>query len=265
MWNDTILMLLADHPTLAMGGPFFTTFSGQYEQNLPMAYILLPESFKRKFPQAAENLNFNAKHRLTSHLDLHKTGLAIVEKRFVPERNLKLDMNSPGMSLFEKIPESRSCNEAGIPDEWCACGKHVDVSPDDSRAVKAAQIFLNLVKNITASNSQFTLCAPLGTVTQMKILKVAVKTPYQDLTLHMQMLPYTVLFKVVFRIVQTDDKNKPDVRILLVERMDKYGPMTKCLSKVRTINEAVLDMANIFNIEFFCVCKDVAHEFLVKR
>jgi hypothetical protein len=39
----------------------------------------------------------------------------------VPPVEFAGDENEYGQSLFEEIPEDRTCEQAGIPDEWCTC------------------------------------------------------------------------------------------------------------------------------------------------
>ena len=263
--NNTIVVFVADHSTNGHGGKFFRTFTGQYEQNLPVAYVILPDSFKKHHPAATENLRFNAQYRLTSQMDIHQTGLAIVKKAFLkPTVDVKVNVNSPGLSLFEKIPESRTCAEAGIPEEFCSCGRLIDIKTNDARAIQATHIFLELVRNIVSQNNQGTKCAHID---NFKIIKAQVRTPSQDLILQLKLLPYSALFGVTFRIVKFNDRTS-DIRLLTLNRLDTYGPMTQCLETFTqndTMDSFVSTYANNYKLELFCICKDVAHRHLDKE
>ena len=263
--DNTIVLFAADHSANGQAGDFFRTFVGQYEEHLPVAYILLPDSFKKKYPAVTEDLKFNAQYRLTSHMDLHQTGLAIVKKTYVePSAHTKLDVNSPGSSLFQRIPESRTCDEAGIPAEFCSCGKLVETQPDDARAVQATHILTKLVKKVVSQNPQHTKCVEID---QFEIIKAQVRKPSEDLILQLKMTPYTALFGVTFRLSKFDKKTS-DVRLLTLDRLDPYAPMTQCLenfTKNETMNGFLYRYATSYRIEYFCICKDVANKFFDKR
>ncbi|CAB0015948.1 unnamed protein product [Nesidiocoris tenuis] len=118
--DSSIIIAMSDHGI--RWGQFRQTFQGFLEERLPLATIVLPASFKKRFPRATANLELNTK-RLTTPYDLYETMWDIVDVGRLPDRTI-VDMNSirqRGMSLFYPIPETRTCHSAGVPVEFCAC------------------------------------------------------------------------------------------------------------------------------------------------
>ena len=244
--ENTIVIFAADHSLNQKG---IDTYPMRYEQNLPHASVILPESFKKRYPEAARNLKFNAQYRLTSSYDIHKTLLAATTGNFVPNSGI----NS---GLFEKIPEARTCDEAKINPAFCSCGKVEKLDRGDIHVINAKEVFTKFVTNFTAKDPQSFKCAK---VNNFEIEEAAVKVPSQDLTLFLRMTPYSAVLKVVYRIY---DKITSSVKIIEIERTDLYAPMTKCLEYTQNIENAASRTLTGFKLELFCICKDVARMFL---
>ncbi|XP_017076017.2 LOW QUALITY PROTEIN: uncharacterized protein LOC108111158 [Drosophila eugracilis] len=101
------------------------------EERLPMLHIYLPEWFLIAYPKYAENLHLN-RNRLTSPFDLHNTLNHLLSLNTSNTNELSpLQYCSTCQSLFHLVPQNRSCDEAGIGMNWCACNEFVPLPNDD--------------------------------------------------------------------------------------------------------------------------------------
>nr|XP_050040400.2 uncharacterized protein LOC126537432 [Dermacentor andersoni] len=111
--NHTVLVFLSDHGLRF--GDVRTTYIGRLEDIQPFAFLVFPPWFLEKNPEAARNLRVNQR-RLTTPFDLHAT---LVELLDYPVR--KRPRTAHGLSLFSEIPGERTCSDAFIKPQWCAC------------------------------------------------------------------------------------------------------------------------------------------------
>lgn len=106
------------------------TFVGRIEERAPLFGIYFPAWFKNKYPKLINNFRQNT-HRLTTNYDLYQSLKDIAEGNFDGKiRNNKIVRNDKGVSLFHNvIPSNRTCKEANIPINHCAC-----LIPDPNRS-----------------------------------------------------------------------------------------------------------------------------------
>lgn len=124
--NDSILIVLSD------GGFKHDYNSGadvkQIIEKLPVASVLVPPSFRHKYPLAYKNLQTNSR-RLTTPYDMHETLIDLIDLNALSNEEIRFRsslhyMNNRGISLFLPLPTNRTCISAGISDKWCACLKY---------------------------------------------------------------------------------------------------------------------------------------------
>lgn len=148
--DNAILIFMGDH------GPNFSairnTFIGRIEERMPFFSIVLPEHIKRKYPDIHKNLQDNTR-RLTTVFDAHETIKDILNKNFIPQK-INVQNIPRGISLFSKIPPSRTCLQAGIPDEHCACYSSFNISTDDPGVKKIGPIIVNYINKILSDVQQ---------------------------------------------------------------------------------------------------------------
>jgi hypothetical protein len=146
--SNTILIFMSDHGQRY--GAIRETLAGWYEDKLPILSIYIPPSVRHKFPSWKESLIFNSK-RLSSPFDLYKT-IEHVLKEY-SEDNSKAPLSEEktpkqriGQSLFAPISSQRSCEDAGIRINYCAClpPRRLDMTdPKLLEAAKTAVAYLN--------------------------------------------------------------------------------------------------------------------------
>ena len=101
------------------------------EHKIPLLAMLLPMWLEEKYPQAAAALRAN-EQRLVSAYDIHTTLhhlLHLGESSAPPSSQYDswrvagnvTEAVRWGVSLLDEVPAGRSCDEAGVPPEWCQC------------------------------------------------------------------------------------------------------------------------------------------------
>lgn len=113
--ENSILFFLADH---GFNRDYRKTSYGKFETNLPILFIVLPEPFKKLYPEATNNLKANS-IKLTTHFDTYETLKALSE--FTITTDSPKTPSPRGISLFRPIPSDRSCKSAGIDPHYCSC------------------------------------------------------------------------------------------------------------------------------------------------
>ena len=116
-YNSSILILFSDHG--ARFGPIMQTELGGYESRLPFFYVALPPWYEKRYPERVASLRENSR-RLTTFFDVHATLRDLLVDAGAVRADLPRFPN-PGVSLFQAVPQDRSCEDAGIAPHWCVC------------------------------------------------------------------------------------------------------------------------------------------------
>ena len=114
-FDRTMFILMSDHG--ARFSDVRKTYQGKLEERLPFMYIRMPNEFQKQHPSLMSNLRTNS-HRLTTPFDLHETFEHLFEFHSSDEY---LPKSNRSYSLFQAIPESRTCSQAQVEQHWCAC------------------------------------------------------------------------------------------------------------------------------------------------
>ena len=153
-FDNTLLMLMSDH------GARFSTIrqilQGRFEERNPFFSVRLPPKFIIKYPEIYKNLQTNAK-RLTTPFDVHATFKDVISYKGVA----KVASNaSRGISLFQKIPADRMCQEASLTQHWCLCLEWTNEDVQDPYVIASAKAFVEYVNELTKAKRQ--LCEELS-------------------------------------------------------------------------------------------------------
>ena len=154
--DKTVVIFFSDH-----GSRFEdirNTFVGRMESRMPMLHILLPEHIKKRYPSVDIKLTKNTK-RLLSHFDVYQTLVDILNKNYGNPSTQYYNGEKRGISLFHEVPDSRSCVDANIPADFCACYNSKPVNITENPAVlTVAKGIVNYVNNLVSNESK---CKPL--------------------------------------------------------------------------------------------------------
>jgi len=137
--DNTMLILMSDHGVRYQStsdGLLRNSLQGKYEERLPYMGILLPESVRSKHPDIYDNLRIN-KNRLTTPFDIHATLEHVLHYDSSVVQQTPDVSTTQGVSLFQEIPDSRTCPQAGIAAHWCVCMRwtELDTADDSLQAV----------------------------------------------------------------------------------------------------------------------------------
>lgn len=109
--HDTVLLLLADHGTHGIW--YATDFEiGAAEHKLPFMYVVAPGWLMRERPGWLAALRANQKRLVTAH-EVYQAMRTLAAWPDEPEGRR--------LSIFDPVPANRSCAEAKVPPEYCAC------------------------------------------------------------------------------------------------------------------------------------------------
>eukprot|EP00965_Chrysotila_dentata_P058252 1931549-Pleurochrysis_carterae.AAC.2 len=81
-----------------------------------MLYVLVPAVFLHERPEWHEALEQNTKKMVTAYELYH----AMRQLALWPAQREKTEP----LSIFDHLKSDRSCKEAGIPEEFCACRRN---------------------------------------------------------------------------------------------------------------------------------------------
>ena len=152
-FDRTVFIVMADHG--ARYSSIRKTYQGKLEERLPFISIRMPEAFQRAYPQYMYNLRLNS-HRLTTPFDLHETLQHMFEFHGPEPYQSK---SNRSFSLFQLIPENRTCLQADIEQHWCACLHWNDLSVVEPIITKFAQQAVDFLNEFVSTYR--TECAPL--------------------------------------------------------------------------------------------------------
>ncbi|XP_066974616.1 uncharacterized protein [Macrobrachium rosenbergii] len=153
--NHTVLFFVSDHGL--RWGSFRSTYAGMLEERMPYITMAFPKWFKERYPEAMKNLRTNTR-RLTASYDVYATLRDILDGSYADPAASKT--KTPfAISLFKEIPRSRTCEDAGVPDHYCACEDSTVADPNDPHLWEAAKATVN---DINESLQIFPECIQLS-------------------------------------------------------------------------------------------------------
>lgn len=125
--GNTFLFFMSDHGHRFDW--FRQTLIGRIEDKMPLVLFKIPDKFKTNYPHIAANLQYNMQ-RLVSPFDGHETMKDILHANFASRENASKQLEIASgtninalkpYSLFSRVPKKRTCAQAGIKEEFCAC------------------------------------------------------------------------------------------------------------------------------------------------
>lgn len=236
--NDTLLIVYGDHGHRLSP---FAAYSklGRYERSRPFFSIRLPDQLVNSVYM--KNVQ-NNRHRLTSFFDVYQTlrhyqflntfkklDLSGDECRQQFRINSREVRNNRGVSLFEEIDESRTCNEALIDDKFCRCYRQVALTESEFRATTGFQFqeVINLILN--RLNDMFDGQADLCDLYRFRDLNSLTVTRMNGMVVYETIIetdPGKALFEVSFKVDTVANQLK--LRESPV-RINKYGSQSLCI------------------------------------
>lgn len=245
--NSTVVLLMSDHGI--RWGAFRDTYQGGLEDRLPMLRFVVPGWYGRTHPAAVRNLRDNA-NRLTTPYDVHETLLELAAGRpgsgsqWQWQRRRRWRRRGRGTSLFREVPDTRTCEAAGIPVHYCSCHDvRVTLRPDNADAVRASRVLVRYVNTVLAP---YPRCANL---TLHRVHAAAVQmgrdsASTRDYEVRVTTVPGLAKLEAVMR----EDRAAAPGRFKMVgpiSRLNLYGNQSECVhdAKIKLLCYCVLNTA----------------------
>lgn len=247
--NNTLLIVMGDHGLRF--GPVRTKVQGKLEERLPLFAMAFPSWFAARYPKLTKVLETNT-DRLTSWFDVHATYRHILSYPDLPMNEKR------GISLFEEIPVSRTCANAGITDHWCPCLQWETVKVEHSHIQNAALAAVEYMNDLLKKDSvSASLCAnltlkvinfaqlerPNEAVVKRHLGKNAAFKQSQEYFCRYQLQFVTLPNEGVFEATVKFHKKRFIVNTS-ISRINKYGDQPKCVA------------AKMPHVRKYCLCKD---------
>lgn len=248
--NRSLVLLVSDHGWRT--GDIMLNRQARLENRLSFAFLLLPEWFRKKYPLAYSNLKEN-QYRLTTPYDIHSTLVDMLNPsvNLVDEVMIKRSIpDSKGISLFTPIPKDRTCEAAGIDEEWCACTNYRQFSSKSPLAKKLATF---AVKIINSWIQPFPSCIQFAL---HEVLVVEVKIPVGSAPLIN--LKNKQQFRIMFSTLPIIKKAKFEVTIFTGQDFflnEKSTNITMSTEVFRLNKYYAANCMSIYSLKPVCICK----------
>jgi len=153
-----------------------------------------------------------------------------------------------GSSPFRRISKNRTCEEAGIPDEYCICAREKQLSTNDTRVKTAARDLVAYINSdLLGSTINRGVCSPVHLKhilsAQMLFLGAHIAQPKGFRVLYrvtVQVMPSNALFEGT---VEANAWNRQGYIVGDVNRINRYGNQSHCVSdKI---------------VQLYCYCTDL--------
>lgn len=222
-YENTVFILMGDHGNRF--GPSLETRIGWTDERMPFFGIFLPKSLTEPYPSIVENLKAN-EYSLTTWFDIHSMLQDVADNNFTQiSRNQK---NSATFSPWrEKIPATRTCEEARIPSSYCVCDQLEPVVIDDKEADSIGHLFvdhindkLKSVENVCQNLRLKEVQSTWGNVDQFDHEGIQ----YLEVTISVE--PSGGIFRAIFRRTRQGMELKGEIT-----RINAYGNQSSCLEK----------------------------------
>ncbi len=238
--DNTMLVILGDHGgrPYAYGDDFFSKFAGIEYPN-PFLSIKLPKNLQGTV--YSENFIKN-RHKLVTTFDIYKT----LKQFYYLTRNGNFDDKKcrmlfsetvvkvrglRGISLFENVPQNRSCDEALIPISLCTCINKKEVSSDEF--VKETDLKFNDVADLIVNdlNKRIAHLSVKCKTYELKkvetVKRIEEKKKIQLFEFSVLVMPGNGLFRA---LIQVNNDQSPKLSLKSrVMRENKYGDTSWCL------------------------------------
>ncbi|XP_077485810.1 uncharacterized protein LOC144096809 [Amblyomma americanum] len=218
--SNTALLVMSDHG-LRFGAARRTEV-GREENKTPFCFLALPEHFLRRHPKAAVSLEVNQRRLVTAY-DLHATLLTLADLPYFKPRN-----TDKGISLFKRVSPKRTCADASILPDDCACVESFQTPAEPATVRKLTRAVLAHI-NARASSGFPGKCSEW----RLKGVDEAVLSTIngtQGEELHFSLTFRTTpeaYFDVRGSIPSAESAQ--DVHVDEIERLDAYEEQTRCL------------------------------------
>lgn len=237
--ENSIVVFFSDHGMRF--GPTRSTWTGHYEERLPFLFIWLPRFVRDAHPEFVTALQEN-RNRLTSPYDLYLTlkHILAISGRASSLESLGGAEDCPQcQSMLSPVPLTRSCEDVGIVEHWCACWAYNRVYKDSKKVRHVARSVVQYLNNYMATfrnGSLAHLCEPLTLLHVLEAYRAQLnKGDTKNREIYLLRF-VTMPNKGQFEATVTYSDSLPDDRNVevtgSVSRLNTYGSQSACMMDV---------------------------------
>ncbi|XP_075750343.1 uncharacterized protein LOC142817165 [Rhipicephalus microplus] len=222
----TALLVISDHG-LRFGSARRTEM-GRIEDLTPSFFLALPEDFLGKHPEAAVHLQVNQRRLITSY-DVHATLLTLAElPRFEPV------VTDSGISLFRGISPERTCANASVPPDFCACADSRRLPADPEHVRRLANAIMAHINGVVRSAFP-DKCVEwhIDEVEEVKLTKVNGTQGHEEVRFSVTISTEPSAYFDVHGWISNETSNW-DLHIEDLDRLDEFDSQAKCVSSQHT-------------------------------
>jgi len=150
-----------------------------------------------------------------------------------------------GSSPFRRISKNRTCQETGIPDEYCICAKAKHLSTNDTRVKTAAKDLVAYINSdLLGSTINRNVCSPLYLTHILGAQIVYIGT---------QPKGFRVTYRIMVQVMPSNAQFEGNLQVYAwnrrgkvvgdVNRINRYGNQSHC------VNDNI--------IRLYCYCTDL--------
>ncbi|KAF5298405.1 hypothetical protein FQR65_LT01183 [Abscondita terminalis] len=238
--SSTILIFMSDHGIRY--GDIRSTYQGRMEERLPFLYVIFPKTYQEEYRTIYLNLKKNSR-RLTTPFDLHETLKDLVNpfKLSQTEINRRISArkgNERAYSLFEPIPDNRTCANAHISSHWCTCQVSTVINKNETVIIEIANYSVQHLNRLLGGYAE---CAKLSLA---EIYNARVHSSEKKIQANSYTLDYTIGFRTEpggGNFEATIRKKNSTFSVLgSISRINLYGDQSRCI--------------NDFQLKLYCYC-----------
>ncbi|VDK17382.1 unnamed protein product [Anisakis simplex] len=116
LMKNTIFVIMGDHGNRIAS--IQRSYVGRIEERAPLFSIRLPQGYAARNKEKIANLLANTKR----HMLKTCYALTVISTKHLLYRNINCNNRTSGVSLLdERVDKRRSCDDAGIPPNFCLC------------------------------------------------------------------------------------------------------------------------------------------------
>lgn len=230
--DNTILILGSDHG-VRWGLTRMIEKLGFHEDSLPMMFVRLPTWMKedKRYEKFRSALTIN-KNRLTSTYDMHLTikHILSLSGRLVNDK-LKSE-GCPGcMSLLTKVPNNRSCEDAGIPNHFCACEENQSASTNRVDNAFLGEGVVSFINSKIDKHNMTTICRQLSLGKVIHNTKLSTINKMKELyRMDLSTSPNEGAYEANIECGRDEGGMIKAVEVLSIFRTNSYAEDSKCIS-----------------------------------
>lgn len=234
----SIVIFFSDHGM--RWGSLLWLKSGFLEERLPTMFISIPSWYQNEYPDFMKNLQINQK-RLTTPYDIYATMKHILEVAEPENEFPYLNGTIQGVSIFNEIPEDRTCTDAGIPEHWCTCVPYETVDINDELVSNLTSLVFNEINQYLVNKNIGDKCDNLTLKSlnsaELKMIDEPNQSTYR---LTFEALPKEPSFQAT--AIYNRSSKVISINVEDISRLDSYKSTASCI--------------NLKEAKKYCICKE---------